>query len=376
MDEVFAAKGLSVGYRGKALIRDISFSLRAGQILTLIGPNGAGKSTILKTLVGQLEAVSGDVFICGRTLGEWPRNELARRLAVVLTERIQPELMTCFDVAAMGRYPYTGRFGALTERDRAIVQETLRRVRAEDIAKQDFSEISDGQRQRVLLARALCQEPDVLVLDEPTSYLDIRHKIELLDILLEEARERRMTVILSLHEIDLAEKISDLVMCVRKGAAYDPAPPQNVFSDERIAALYDISRGSYIVSRGSVELERPCGAPQVFVVGGNGCGVRHYRALQKRRIPFAAGVLFENDIECAVAKALASEVIAAPAFEPVSAEVEARARRLILECGAVIDARAPQGSLNAVNGELLALARERGLRVCAGVEELDIGGKN
>ena len=371
MDEIFAAKDLSVGYRGKALIEGISFGLRRGQILSLIGPNGAGKSTILKTLVGQLEAIKGSVLIDGRALGKWPREELARKLAVVLTERIQPELMTCFDVAAMGRYPFTGRFGALTERDRAIVWETLRRVRAEDIAQRDFAEISDGQRQRVLLARALCQEPEALVLDEPTSFLDIRHKTELLDILLEETRTRQMTVILSLHEIDLAEKISDLVMCVHGGGVLPPAPPREVFTDEGIAALYGLSRGSYLVSRGSVELERPSGAPRVFVVGGAGYGLAHYRALQKRRVPFAAGVLFENDLECAVARALAAEVVAAKAFEPVSAELEARAREIMLRCEAVLDTHAPSGDFNAVNARLLALARERGLPVVEEVPEME-----
>ena len=361
MDEIFAARDLSVGYRGKTLIGGIGFSLGPGQILTLIGPNGAGKSTILKTLVGQLEAISGTVSILGRPFREWPRHELAKKMAVVLTERVQTELMTCFDVAAMGRYPYTGRFGALTAEDRAIVSETLRRVRAEDIAERDFTEISDGQKQRVLLARALCQEPNVLILDEPTSFLDIRHKIELLDILLEEAREKRMTVVLSLHEIDLAEKISDFVMCVDGGAASRPAPPRDVFTDEGIAALYGITRGSYIVSRGSVELEKPDGAPKVFVIGGNGAGLPYYRDLQKKRVSFAAGVLFENDLEYSVAKALAAEVISSPAFEPVSPETEEKARRVMLACGSVIDAHAPAGSLSAANQRLLELAREKGM---------------
>ena len=373
MDEIFAARNLSVGYRGKALITGIDFSLRRGQILSLIGPNGAGKSTILKTLVGQLDAIEGDVLVEGRPLGKWPRAELARKLSVVLTERIQPELMTCFDVAAMGRYPYTGRFGALTERDRAVVRETLRRVRAEDIARRDFTEISDGQRQRVLLARALCQEPEALVLDEPTSFLDIRHKTELLDILLEETRERQMTVILSLHEIDLAEKISDLVMCVQAGGALPPAPPRDVFTDEGIASLYSLTRGSYLVSRGSVELERPRGVARVFVVGGAGMGLPHYRALQKRRIPFAVGVLFENDLECAVARALAAETVTARAFEPVSAATEARAREAMLACEAVLDAHAPSGSLNAVNARLLALAKERGMRIIQEADEVSCG---
>ena len=368
---VFATRNLSVGYRGKALIRGIEMRLKPGQILTLIGPNGAGKSTILKTVTGQLPAIAGEVFIAGKRLSDWPRGELAKKLAVVLTERVQPEMMSCFDVAAMGRYPYTGRFGALTERDRRIVDEALRRVRAEDIAERDFTEISDGQRQRILLARALCQEPEVLVLDEPTSFLDIRHKIDLLGILLEEARERRMTVVLSLHEIDLAEKISDLVMCVKGDTASAPGTPREVFTDAGIAALYDLTSGSYLVSRGSVELARPEGSPRVFVVGGAGYGLTHYRALQKRRVPFAAGVLFENDLEYEVASALADEVVGAAAFEPVSPETAARAQRLMLSCEAVLDAGAPQGSLNPLNAALLALARERGMRLLKSAEELD-----
>src|SRR5699024_9588110 len=129
---------------------------------------------------------------------------LAKRVAVVLTDRIHPELMTCGEVVAMGRYPYTNALGRLTAQDREIVARAMERVHALDLAEQDFTTLSDGQRQRIMLARALCQEPEVLILDEPTAYLDIRHKIELLDILREMAHEKGITVIMSLHEIDLA----------------------------------------------------------------------------------------------------------------------------------------------------------------------------
>ena len=367
---VFRAENLSVGYRGKALIEGINISLRPGQILTLIGPNGAGKSTILKTIIGQIPAIAGKIYIGDRELGAWPRNALAKKLSVVLTERVQPEMMSCFEVAAMGRYPHTGRFGSLSEKDRAIVWETLRRVRAEDIADRDFSQTSDGQKQRILLARALCQEPEVLVLDEPTSFLDIRHKIELLDILLEEARERQMTVILSLHEIDLAEKISDLVLCVRAAGADAPEVPEQVFTDENIAALYGLTRGSYPVSRGSVELERPEGAPRVFVIGGAGTGLKHYRQLQKKRIPFAAGILYENDLEYAVAEALACEVVGEKAFRMISDESRARAEQLMLACGTVLACGAPEGELNEANRALVEIARRKKLRIVTSVDEI------
>ena len=367
---VFSTEALSVGYKGKALINDINIRLEKGRILALIGPNGAGKSTILKTVTGQLPLIAGKTLIEGRELEKWPRGELAKKLAVVLTERVQPEMMSCFEVAAMGRYPYTGRFGALTANDRAIVWDTLRRVRADDIAERDFSQISDGQRQRVLLARALCQQPEVLVLDEPTSFLDIRNKIELLDIMLETAREKRTTVILSLHEIDLAEKLSDLVMCVRGDRAEEPDAPEKVFKDAHIRELYSITQGSYLVSRGSVELVRTEGEPRVFVLGGAGSGLNHYRELQKRRIPFAAGMLSENDMEFEVAKALAQTVVSFPAFGTASEETKARAIQEMLSCGTVLTAFDPGKQKDNPNTGLLETARQHHVNIVFSAGEL------
>ena len=175
-DICLRAEGLSVGYNGKPLIREIDLKLRRGEIMTLIGPNGAGKSTVLKSIIRQLKLVCGTVCLDGLDMAAMRERDLARKLSVLMTGHIRPELMTCFDVAATGRYPYTGRLGLLTQEDREKVAQCLELVHAANLADRDFSCISDGQRQRVLLARALCQEPEVLVLDEPTSFLDIRDR--------------------------------------------------------------------------------------------------------------------------------------------------------------------------------------------------------
>ena len=233
-------ENLSVGYDRTPLIEDICLHLRPGQIMTLIGPNGSGKSTILKTVIGQLAPVRGTVFLDGRAMGALSPLEIAQKLAVLMTGRVRPELMTCWDVAAMGRCPYTGRLGILSAGDREKVREALSLVHGEELAPLPFAEISDGQRQRVMLARALCQEPEVIVLDEPTTFLDIRYKLELLSVLREMAQTRKLAVLLSLHELELAEKISDLVVCVHNGKIERIGPPEEIFTADYIRRLFDI----------------------------------------------------------------------------------------------------------------------------------------
>lgn len=238
-------KDLAVGYHGKPLIEEIPLHVQRGRIVTLIGPNGSGKSTILKTIIGQLPKVSGTVYLDGKTMQERSRNEIARRMAILMTARMEPELMTCRDVVGTGRYPYTGKLGILTSEDRAIVERSLAQVGGLDFADRPFANISDGQRQRILLARALCQEPELIVLDEPTSFLDIRYKLELLTVLKRMVRENDLAVLLSLHELDLAERISDTVVCVAGDRIDRIGPPEEIFTREYIAKLYQMEPGKY-----------------------------------------------------------------------------------------------------------------------------------
>lgn len=359
----FQTNALTVGYNGKPLIRDITISLEQGSILTLIGPNGAGKSTILKSITRQLSTLKGSILFDDRDLSRWTSKEFARHTAVVLTDRIRPELMTCAEVVAMGRYPYTNLFGKLTEADEQIVADALARVNALELAQQDFSTLSDGQRQRILLARAICQQPEVIILDEPTAYLDIRHKIELLDILRDMSRRENITVIMSLHEIDLATKVSDKLLCVKGDTIAAFGTPEEILNSCQIESLYDMEKGSYNPLFGSVELAKPAGKPEVFVVAGGGYGIDCFRYLQKQQIPFAAGILFENDVDCSVAKSLSDNVICCPAFEPMAEVHWEKAAQILRSCQQIYDVGTPIGTLNAMNGKLLALARQEGIPI-------------
>ncbi len=242
---VLRTEALSAGYEGRAVLENIAFSVRPGEILTLVGPNGAGKSTLLKTIARLLTPVRGRVILCGEELEKTGEQELSRRLALILTERLRGEMMSCGEVVSTGRYPYTGRLGILSEEDREKVRGAMALSGVEHLSDRDFTRISDGQRQLVMLARAICQEPEVLVMDEPTSFLDIRHKTEFLTTLKKLAREKGIAVVMSLHELDLAKRISDRVVCVREGRADRMGPPEEVLTESYIETLYGMEPGSY-----------------------------------------------------------------------------------------------------------------------------------
>lgn len=354
----FKMDHLSVGYNKKALIHDICIGIKKGEIVTLIGPNGSGKSTILKSITRQLQIIGGKVYFDDQNLTSFSFRDLSTRMAVVLTERMKPELMTCHDIVATGRYPYTGRLGLLTREDEEKVEEAMRAVHAQELGGRDFNNISDGQRQRVLLARAICQEPDVIILDEPTSFLDIKHKLDLLSILRDMAKMKHITVIMSLHEIDLAQKISDKIICVKGETISHYGSPEKVFTEEIIRELYGINNGFFDPLFGSIELPAPKGEPEVFVISSGGSGIPVYRKLQKEHIPFAAGILYENDIDYQLARLLAAEVITEAPFEEIKEETLQKAFETMEKCKCVINAGVQIGVCNQEIQRLIEKAEE------------------
>ena len=211
----FRTDQLTVGYDGKPLIREINIQLKKGEILTLIGPNGAGKSTILKSITRQLATISGTVYLDKEKMAKMTNKEVSQKLAVVLTERMRPELMTCEDIVATGRYPYTGTLGILSAEDKTKVKKSMETVHAWDLKDRDFTAISDGQRQRILLARAICQEPEIIILDEPTVGLDPKQIIEIRELIKKLGENH--TVILSSHILSEISAVCDHVFIISKG---------------------------------------------------------------------------------------------------------------------------------------------------------------
>ncbi len=358
---ILTAEKLAVGY-GKHLVVDgIELCAKRGEILCLIGPNGAGKSTVLKTMIRQLPPMEGRISLEGKNLQEIPEKELAGKSAAVLTGSLSPELMRCGELVALGRYPYTGRLGILREEDRRAVRESMEMTGTLELQDEDFARISDGQRQRVLLARAICQEPELLIMDEPTSFLDVRHKLEFMHLLRDLVLRKQIAVVMSLHELDLAQKFADRILCVREGRIDRSGTPEEIFRGEYIRQLFEMDAGSYVAITGTVEARRNSGKPRVFVIGGGGSGIPVYRRLARNGIPFAAGVLPENDLDLPTAQALASEVVTVPANEPVSRESTERALTILKCCEEVLCPQTSFGSVNAENRRLLQYAGEHGL---------------
>lgn len=362
--EQLTMRDLTVGYDRIPLIKNINLGVRPGEILTLIGPNGSGKSTILKTITKQLKTIGGSVFLGKESMRELTDSEISRHLSMVMTERIHTELLSGRDVVATGRYPYTGRLGILSQQDWKKVDEAIALVHAGEVQQQDFRRISDGQRQRLMLARAICQDTQVLILDEPTSYLDMGFKLDILTTIRMLARKKNLAVIMSLHELDLAQKISDTIACVKGDRIDRVGTPEEIFSGDYVQQLYGVKSRQFDPQTGQAFLERPEGAPEVFVIGGGGTGLAVYNRLQRQNIPFAAGILQENDVEYAAASALAACVFSEKAFFPVSEETFLRAKQMLGSCKTCICALTEFGPYNEKNRQLFEYAKKLG-KVCA-----------
>ena len=208
---------LTVGYGEKAVLSDINQTLQPGQMVCLLGANGVGKSTLLRTLAGFHPPLSGKILIQGRDLTSLTLSERSKAVSVVLTERVEVPYMKVADLVGMGRSPYTGFFGTLTREDRQIADEAIEMVGIADLAERTLDTLSDGERQKAMLAKALAQQTPIILLDEPTAFLDFHAKASTLRLMLRLAHETSKTILLSTHDVEMALRLSDLLWIVQDG---------------------------------------------------------------------------------------------------------------------------------------------------------------
>lgn len=359
---IIKTQNLAVGYGKQVVVDGVDIEGLKGQVICLLGPNGSGKTTILRTISGLLAQVDGTVHINGQDLSNLKEKDLAKKLAIVLTERLSPGLLTVFEIASMGRFPHTGFFGRLSEEDVVKTKEALKLVNADYLSERYFNELSDGEKQKVLLARALVQEPELIVLDEPTSHLDVRHRIEVISILKKLSKEKGITVVLSLHDVDLALKICEFALLVKNGAILDYGRPENIIKEDTVKNLYDIHCAEYNELLGSIELQNNV-HPSVFVIGGGGTGTRVYRMLVKHGYGMFSGIIHENDVDFHIGKSIGAIMIGEKAFESISMETISTAEEKMWESKQIIDTGYPVGLLNERNVDLTIKAIENGKKV-------------
>jgi len=235
----------------RAVLKVLSLSIAHGELVCLLGPNGAGKSTLLRTMAGMQPPLGGVVTLNGASVQAMGPRDLARQLAVVLTERVTAGLLTVYDLVALGRYPFTDWTGKLTIRDHEVVQRAIRLVGAEPLAHRVVAELSDGERQKAMVARALAQEPSVMILDEVTAFLDLPRRVEIMGILKSLAHDHGCAILLSTHDLDLALHTADTLWVVNGTTIAAGMPEELVMAGTFEAAFasdglwFDRTRGAF-----------------------------------------------------------------------------------------------------------------------------------
>ena len=254
---ILTTSNLSVGYSSKKEIKTIAthinLNLKKGELIALIGANGIGKSTLLRTLIGIQPPLSGNIILNGININEYDSISFAQNLSIVLTEKLPPSNLTVFEIIALGRQPYTNWFGNLSDNDISKINEAMELTQITSLAEKKHYEISDGQLQKVLVARALAQDTPLIILDEPTTHLDLLHKVSLFKLLKKLAKETNKCILFSTHDIDMAIQISDEMIIMTDENVVQDQPCnfiskgnfETLFKNEHIA--FDSEKGKFIV---------------------------------------------------------------------------------------------------------------------------------
>jgi len=235
---VLRVENIDAAYSGRKVLSDISFRVESGEIYALLGPNGSGKTTLIKTICRLVKPLRGEIHLNGDRLDRMPHEKLARTVAVVPQVSRVEFSFSSFDVVAMGRNPYQNRLGFDKSEDREIVIESMKATDCLHLSERPFNQLSGGEAQRVVLARCIAQRAKLLLLDEPTSHLDIKYQIEIFRLLKELRRERNITILISTHDLNLASANCDRMLMIKNGARAAEGLPKDVITEENVKKVF------------------------------------------------------------------------------------------------------------------------------------------
>ena len=384
---------VSFGYSRELVLDGLTLTVGAGEMVGLLGPNGAGKSTLLKLAAGSLRPASGTVRIHDADIRHLSRLAVARQVAVVPQDFDVRFAYTVRQIVELGRTPHLGAWGIAGASDRAAVASALDITGTARLADRIFNELSGGERQRVLVALALAQDAGIVLLDEPTAHLDIKHQLEVLELLRLLNRERHITLVAVMHDLNLAARYFPRLVLYKRGVVADGSPAR-VLRGDLLSKVYEtpvqvgILRGAEHLSvlppasagvRDDGQSERPAHPAVVHVVAGGGSGELLMRTLADARVPFTAGPLNVGDSDFELAQRLAVLTLAEPPYAPISAQGIAATRERMLEAGAVVICPAPLGPGNVAVLEVAHEALRAGVPVRLlepGLRLYDAGGRD
>jgi len=369
---------LHAGYNGAAVLQGVSIELEPSAFVGVIGPNGSGKTTLLRSISRALPPRAGLVALDGRDVYGMPSREFARRVAVVPQDTLVAFDFTVLEIALMGRSPRLGRFAVENSRDVEIATDALARTGTAHLKDRSINALSGGERQRVMMARALAQEPEVLLLDEPTSHLDISFQFEIMDLVKSLNRERGLTVLAVLHDLNLASQYCDRLVMIGQGKVQASGSPEDVITSEHIRRVYGAevwvrrhptTHRPYVISGVRPKTRAAAAAfdkaPRVHVIGGGGTGAPIVAKLARRGYLVTCGVLNEGDADQEVAEALDVAYVPQQPFSPISPDSHARHLELIGPADVVVLTDVPAGNGNLLNFEVAGDAVRAGKGVIA-----------
>lgn len=283
---ILLGSGLSLGYRNGIRINKISenlnFILERGKLTCLLGPNGVGKSTLVKTIMGQLPPLEGEIFLEENPLASFSQKALAKKISVVLTEKITTGNLTVGQLVALGRIPHTGWLGKLSDEDHKMVEQAISQTQIKYIYNQPLSECSDGQLQKTMIARALAQDGDILILDEPTSHLDLVNRFEIMHLLRKIAKDSKKAVLVVTHDLDIAIDTADIFWLMQCGQPLVTGLPEDLILNGQINLLLPSDRLSFNPKTGKVQ---PKSGDFSFQIEGPESAVHWVQAALHKNIP-------------------------------------------------------------------------------------------
>ncbi len=367
-----SVKNIVFGYTATPVIRDVSFQVDKGEFISILGPNGSGKSTLLKTINGLYVPLSGRVELMGENIERYKRREIAKRVSLVPQDTSLQFEFTVEEVVTMGRHPFKGRFEREDERDRKLIYEAMEMTNTFDIRDRLITEISGGERQRVFIAKAIAQNTGIILLDEPTSHLDINHQIDILNLLRKMNQEKGITIILVIHDINLATRYSDRILLLKKGSIIGQGTPEDVITTENILNAYGmrvaVERNKYTGHISVIPLEvskriRSELNIRVHVISGGGSGQDLINVLYHRGYQLSLGVLNAGDTDWQYAKSLKIPVSEEKPFSGISDRSARKNREMLGDADLVVMTNVPIGSGNLRNLKMACESLENGKRV-------------